>query len=330
MIPAPLPPDEEDRLRALHALSVLDTEPEERFERLTRLALRLFKTPFAFVSLIDRDRQWNKSMAGLEVCEVPRSLSFCGHALLADSVFVIPDALDDPRFADNPFVVGEPHIRFYAGSPLRAPNGSRLGSFCVLDRQPRSFSAEDGGLLQDLAAIADAELAAVHLATTDFLTNLVNRRGFHHQGQRLLALCQRNQVLATLMYFDLNDFKAINDRDGHEAGDRVLVAFAELLTQTFRASDLCARLGGDEFVVLYASAQPEFGRAALARLKLAVDQFNVDSGLRAPLAYSVGRFDVAMGQRPNVDELLREADRRMYERKRAMRLDAYEDLDSVP
>lgn len=130
------PADEPARLDALRALNILDTSPEERFDRLTRLAKRLFDVPIALVSLVDVDRQWFKSCVGLDASETPRDISFCGHAIVGDEILMIRDTLVDERFHDNPLVTGAPHIRFYAGCPLRVPNGSKIGTLCLIDADP--------------------------------------------------------------------------------------------------------------------------------------------------------------------------------------------------
>lgn len=158
------PIDEQQRLAALHGLHVLDTPPDERFDRITRCAQRLFDVPIALISLIDANRQWFKSCQGLSVAETPRSISFCGHAILQDNPLVIPDALQDARFADNPLVTGEPHIRFYAGYPLRHSNGAKLGTLCLIDRRPRTFDEHDLAALSDLGAWAESELNRLSLA----------------------------------------------------------------------------------------------------------------------------------------------------------------------
>ncbi len=163
MLEPPFPPDEQQRLAVLRSLRILDTPPEERFDRITRTAQRLFNVPIALISLIDAQRQWFKSCQGLPVSETPRSISFCGHAILADIPLIIPDALLDPRFADNPLVTGEPLIRFYAGQPLIAADGSKLGTLCIIDRAPRQFGEQDIAALCDLAAWAADELNAVEL-----------------------------------------------------------------------------------------------------------------------------------------------------------------------
>jgi PAS domain S-box-containing protein len=155
--PAPL--DEIRRLRALRTLRLLDTLPEERFDRITRLACRVFNVPMALVSLVDRDRQWFKSKQGLDACETSRDISFCGHTIAEEGPLVVLDALLDPRFADNPLVTGAPNIRFYAGQPVHGIDGSRIGTLCLIDRQPRMLTREDFQLLADLAALIDRELS---------------------------------------------------------------------------------------------------------------------------------------------------------------------------
>lgn len=140
MLVPSIPPDEAQRLDDLCRLELLDTEPEARFDRITRTAARLFGVPTALITLVDADRQWFKSRQGLQVASTPRRVSFCGHAVLQDGAFVVNDARADPRFADNPLVTGEPHVRFYAGMPLHGSAGHRVGSLCVIDPVPRAFS----------------------------------------------------------------------------------------------------------------------------------------------------------------------------------------------
>ncbi|MDP2963264.1 MAG: PAS domain S-box protein [Sulfurimicrobium sp.] len=158
------PADEAHRIEVLRALHILDTPPEERFDRITRVAQRLFDVPVALVSLVDADRQWFKSCQGLNASETPRSISFCGHAILSSDTLVVANALDDPRFADNPLVTGAPHIRFYAGRPLKAADGSRLGTLCIIDYKPRHFSPDMLASLADLAGSVERELNLQMLA----------------------------------------------------------------------------------------------------------------------------------------------------------------------
>jgi GAF domain-containing protein len=166
MIKAPLPHNEAQRLRALRELLILDTPPEERFDRIAAFAAREFDVPMALVSLVDRDRQWFKSNFGLEDRETPRDTSFCGHAISERDALVVPDALEDPRFCDNPMVVGKPHIRFYAGCVLRLPYGQVVGTLCVLDRRPRRFDRLDVAILGGLRDVVVEELVRREEALT--------------------------------------------------------------------------------------------------------------------------------------------------------------------
>ena len=169
MLEPPVPVDEDRRLALLRSLGILDTPPEDRFDRITRLASALFDAPIALVSLVDVNRQWFKSCIGIDDSETDRSVSFCAHALERRDALVVEDALLDPRFADNPLVTEDPHVRFYAGHPLRVPgrDGDRrsaVGTLCVIDRKPRRFSDRDRTLLADLARLVEEELGSVELA----------------------------------------------------------------------------------------------------------------------------------------------------------------------
>ncbi len=154
----PFPENEILRLQALHKLALLDTPPEERFDRITRLARHLFGTGIALISLVDANRQWFKSRDGLDACETSRNISFCGYAILGSDIFEVPDALLDPRFVDNPLVTGPPHIRFYAGAPLSTRDGYRIGTLCLIDSAPRTLNPRERQALRDLADCAEAEL----------------------------------------------------------------------------------------------------------------------------------------------------------------------------
>ncbi len=158
--PATLPPDELDRLDALYDLNVLDTVPEERFDRTTRIAAALFDVPVALVTLIDANRQWFKSSVGSDgMQQSPRDVAFCAHTILGEEILEVPDAAIDDRFADNPAVAGEPRIRFYAGVPLKAPSGHNVGTLCLIDNRPRSLSPTQRKMLRDLGKLLEKELA---------------------------------------------------------------------------------------------------------------------------------------------------------------------------
>lgn len=155
---AALPQNEEDRLAAVHSLGLLDTAAEERFDRHTRIAAAALDAPIALVTLVDRDRQWFKSHQGFDFSETPRDIGFCSHAILDDEPLVVTDALTDDRFAENPAVIGDPRVRFYAGIPLHDADGARVGAFCIVDHKPRNLSAAQLKMLQDIARLVEEEL----------------------------------------------------------------------------------------------------------------------------------------------------------------------------
>ena len=320
MQPPDKPANEASRLAELRSLQVLDTAPEDRYDRVTRIAQRLFDVPIALVSLVDETRQWFKSCQGLYATETSRDVSFCGHAILDDEVFIIPDAARDPRFHDNPLVTGEPRIRFYAGFPISGPEGETVGTLCVIDRKPRDFGNSDRQALIDLGRIIERELASFHLATMDELTRITNRRGFETLGRQALASCRRSGHRATLLFFDLDGFKQINDTFGHAAGDSALQQFATILRDTFRGSDVIGRISGDEFTVLLTNVAADDVKVAIERLATAIGQHNAKSQQGYAIGYSLGAADFDADLHADINDLMAAGDRLMYrEKKRRQR-----------
>lgn len=309
------PPAEVARLETLRSLDILDTPQEERFDRLTRMAKRLFNVPIALVSLVDENRQWFKSCIGLPVSETPRDISFCGHAILGDGIFIIPDAAADERFHDNPLVVNEPNIRFYAGCPLRTLNGGQMGTLCIIDDKPRDFGDDDLSALKDLAAMAEQELAALQLAVLDELTEISNRRGFMTLVGHAIRMCVRQKMSASLVFFDLDKFKLINDAHGHVEGDRALVTFASILHKTLRESDLVARIGGDEFAALLLDTPKALAIDVITRLQARVDEYNQQASHDYKIDFSFGIVDFDPLVHADVEALLADGDALMYECK---------------
>src|SRR3990172_6022643 len=136
---APIPANENLRLESLYKLKILNTPPEERFDKITRLAIYVFGVSISTMTLVDSSREWFKSCQGLPEREGDRAISFCGHAMLAESIFIIPDTQNDSRFKDNPMVINAPYVRFYAGVPIFSADGNRVGVFCIKDKKPRDF-----------------------------------------------------------------------------------------------------------------------------------------------------------------------------------------------
>jgi len=314
----PIPASEEARLAALRLLNILDTQPEERFDRLTRMARRMFSVPVAHVTLVDAERQWHKSSSGSAPRETHRDISFCSHAILDDAVLHVPDAFLDERFFDNPQVLDGPRIRFYAGCPLKV-GSENLGTLCVIDEKPHEFGDEDLQLLKDLAEMAEMELVAVQLATTDYLTSLSNRRGFEALARHSLSVCRRTDRPATMLFFDLDRFKEINDTRGHAEGDNALMTFSQGLLHVFRESDVIGRIGGDEFAVLLSGAEGENVAEVLPRLRewLTINHSAAEMGYE--ILFSVGLIDFDVEKHETIEHLLAEADAAMYGNKRAAR-----------
>lgn len=313
-----IPINEQSRLETLRSYAILDTPPDDEFDRFTRLAKKLFEVPIALISLVDENRQWFKSCVGLSASETSRDISFCGHAILGDAPFIIPNALKDARFSDNPLVVDDPNIRFYAGCPLSAHNGDKLGTLCIIDRKPRKLSLGDVEALADLSALVEHQLSTEQLATMDELTQTLNRRGFGQLAQHSLSLCIREGLPASLIFIDLNNFKMINDTYGHIEGDDALMLFAEQLRGTFRESDIVARLGGDEFAVLLTNNK-QVSEDSMRRLKQLVTRLNQSAYKDYAIDFAFGIVEFDRRKHKTVNDLLKEGDKLMYEQKVAIK-----------
>ncbi|MFK3659176.1 diguanylate cyclase [Scandinavium sp. NPDC088450] len=310
------PENETQRLASLRESGILDAGDPARFDRLTRLARRLFNVPMAMVSLVDEESLVFKSCNGLRYASLPRDISFCGHVILSETPLLVPDARNDARFSDNPLVTGEPHIRFYAGYPLRLPDGAMVGSFCLLDHDKRTFTDDDVAVLKDLAAIVEDEFETIAEATTDVLTGLLNRRGFEHLANFAISSAHRRAEPLTLGWLDLDRFKEINDRFGHAEGDVALRQMAQLLTNAFRDSDLLVRHGGDEFGILFSDTDESGAWIAMQHLVEEADAWNLTSGKPWKLAFSWGVTEFNHDDITNLSSWLRAADKRMYAMKK--------------
>ena len=322
--------DETQALRALTTACVVDTLPEERFDRIVRLACHALDVPMAVVSLVDRERHWLKSGAGFDASQSSHWLSLCDRSALdASGPVVVSDARLDPQFAAHPLVLGPPHIRFFAGQCIRGPDGSRVGTLCLIDRTPRTLSAVDASVLTDLAAMVDREISLLETATTDELTRLSNRRGLTQVAEHVLSLCRQNRRRATVIGLDLDNFKEINDAHGHAAGDGVLRTYAKMLVTQFRDADVVARLGGDEFVVVCSGDTGEQLQAALARLQADYARSSLARTYPA-LSWSVGIAEFDPDSADSIEDLLRRSDLAMYCAKADRRAERAQAADALP
>jgi len=272
--------------------------------------------PISLVSLIDEDRQWFKSSEGLDIAETPREISFCGHAINQTGLFIVPNVLDDERFHDNPLVTDAPHIRFYAGYVLKLRQGINIGTLCLIDSKPREMDEEDRQLLQDLGEMIEQEIKSIQLATLDELTMISNRRGFMTLVDHSLKVCRRNKLPISIALFDLNKFKTINDTYGHHEGDLVLVAFAQVMLESFRDCDVIARLGGDEFVVMLLDSDADRIGAVLERFRIGIANANGKCDKPYQIEYSVGVAHFQHDTNEPIERMIQAADGAMFTDKK--------------
>lgn len=290
----------------MYALGELGTRPEERFDRVTRLAQRLFGVPFAAVTLIDEDNVWFISRQGLELDMTPRRFAFCNETILGHTILHVADATKDLRFSYGPMVKNSPHVRFYAGYPVRGPLGTNLGTLCIMGDEPRELTASEGDSLRDLAEIVEQEIASHHLESMDILTGLSNRHGFELLTAKALAASRRRNMPATLLYIGLDDFKSTDDARDSENGDQTLRDFARLLEHEFRESDIVARLGASEFAVLLGDA--DNSEIATQRLLASIRARNDLSSDSIEITAYVGASHFDPRSEDTFDSLLNRAD----------------------
>ena len=328
---ASLPRNEALRVSVLHRYAILDTLAERSYDDITQLASLICDTPIAVISLIDTDRQWFKSKVGLDIDSTPRDVSFCAHAILdPENLLVVPDARQDGRFQDNPFVLEENGIRFYAGASLLMPTGEALGTICVADRRPRQLNERQTAALKALSRQVVALLEMRRLvseletvSTTDGLTGLRNRRAFDEKLQEEHQRNARSQQPVSLLLLDIDHFKPYNDHFGHQAGDDALGEVARILQHTVRAYDMAARYGGEEFAVILPNTDKAGALDIAERLRRAVER---TEWLKRQITISIGVATLNYGQ--SVPALIEEADRALYSAKELGRnrvVDADED-----
>ena len=310
---------EDARLAALSRYDIIDTPPEEAFDRVTRLTRQIFGVPMSTVTLIDGHRQWFKSRQGMANDETPRAPALCNYAIQQLEPLVIPDTLADDRFRDNPFVAGAPHIRFYAGVQLRGPDGHALGTLCAMDDKPRSFDQSQLSMLTDLANIVMSEMELRTLAMSDSLTGALSRRAFRDEATRAIALAVRHKHDLSCAMFDLDHFKSVNDENGHAVGDMVLKACVDICRQELRETDIVGRLGGEEFGILLPHTGRDAAMIVVEKIREAFARIYVqgkNGQVKVSASFGVAALDRSVS---DIDELMNRADTALYNAKDAGR-----------
>lgn len=273
---APIPANDGERLAALARYNILDTELEEIFERITLMAKSMFGTPIALISLVDSNRQWFKSHIGLDVCETSRDQAFCGYAILQSEPLVVEDATKDPRFADNPLVISEPNIRFYAGAQLVTHDGHALGTLCIIAYSPRTFLDVDVKLLKDLAKLAMNEIELKLIRATDQRvkeysnrdksTNQYNQRTFKRIFNAECQRANKHRGALSLAIMRLMNCDEIRKHHGEEAVEFAVKSVASTCKSIMRSSDFVARLSKDEFALMMPDTKSESAETVVRRL----------------------------------------------------------------
>lgn len=307
--------DEPARLAALRSYEILDTPREAAFDRITSLVRTVLNVPIAIVTLVDKDRQWFKSCIGLESDSTPRDISFCTHTIMSRNPMNVPNARLDPRFAENPLVLGPPHIGSYLGVPLCTHEGYNLGSLCVIDTQPRNFDKGQEEVLKSFAALVMDELELRRIAAVDYLTGAASRRTFCLETERCMARYSRHQRPSSLVVFDIDYFKKVNDTYGHPGGDAALRSICATLGMLLRSTDTMGRLGGEEFGILLADTGSSDAFETAERLRRAVEATTIpfDPPFNVTASFGVVPY------RPEfrtADDWLCKADEALYESKR--------------
>jgi diguanylate cyclase (GGDEF)-like protein len=308
----------------------------------------MLDVPIALVSLVGAQCQWFKSKQGLDASETPRNVSFCGHAILQEETLIVPDAALDPRFADNPLVVGDPFIRFYAGHPLKGPDGSKLGTLCVIDRRPRQITPDEIATLRDLAALVESELQVSALSHVqqqliaerdelqrrsllDAFTHCWNRSAIMDILARELARADRDDLFTGVLMLDIDRFKTINDTHGHGVGDAVILEVAHRMRASVRPYDAIGRYGGDEFLAVLSDCDTETAQWVAERIRCSVADQPVQTlagPLRVTLSLGLHIEPAHSGASPT--ELVAMADAALYRAKAGGRNRVQGDVEPAP
>jgi diguanylate cyclase (GGDEF)-like protein len=330
-----LPINISENPQALLSTETLDGPLGEKFERITRLAKNLFDVPYAFISFFDEQCKRFKSLLGSDVIEMPHEFSFCGHVLKQDDVFNVPETNHDDRFRNNPLVVGNHYVRFYAGYPIHL-HRQKLGTFSIIDNKPRYFTGDQLTWLRDVAALVETEIQNFTIANDkgklaldldqarlasviDPLTNLWNRQGIYNILRYRMDEYIVNGSAFAVAILDIDNFKQINDTYGHEAGDHTLRMVAQTLLKSCRDSDAIGRWGGEEFLLLINETCKNhiYDVAERVRTTIESQKNSLPKDPNKIITVTIGLTAISPSTYPTLEELISKADQALYQGKRS-------------
>lgn len=274
-----------ERIDAIRKLNILSSDSEERFDRITRIAQRMFAVPMVDFSVIDDTHQHLKSSFGYNLSQIERDLSLANVAMLRNGVFVVTDTLMDDRFAGNPLVVSGPKIRFFAAFPIRTKSGQRIGALSIADREPRTLSAHDQSVFRDLAEMIENELAFMQVAQFDRATQMSINDGFYSLAEQGLRVCERQKSSAVAVVFNVTKLTPVIEGDSGVEHEKHIRVFANQLRHFFRKSDVIGRIGREEFAVMLLDAKSDDLGTIVRKLQSSIDIFNDESKPRHRLSF---------------------------------------------
>lgn len=312
-----LPADEQQRLETLESLGLLYSPAEDRFDRITRLACKLFDVPIALVSLVADQCQWFKSAQGLTAGETPREISFCGHAILGEGSLVVPDASADARFSDNPLVTGPPRIRFYAGHPVEY-RGRKLGTLCLIDDKPRLFSMSEREDLVSMALWVQNEISVTALSESqlellkelgaakrqnmiDPVTKTWNKSGLAELTPREFSRSRREQSAVTLMLVSIDG----GENSSFESSEQAMMQIAQRIRACIRPQDLMGRRDEHEFQIFLGDCYSSGAAGISQRILTRLNESPVDDGSRSQaVTLSIGTASMDNAEDGELEMLL--------------------------
>jgi len=298
---------EQQRSEVLQRYRILNGSEVHVAEQIAQTAALALGVPIVIASLNERYRNWYRSSCGASSEEIESLQAFCSQANLSQSVFAVADIGDDPYFANDPAVTGSQKIIFFAGAPLRDPDGKRFGTLCLIDCKSHAFDQHRLDLLESFAAIVSEDICvrsaaryavrdlieAEHdkcdlfdMAMTDPLTKALNRRAFFRFSEREVLRASRHIKPLTALMLDIDHFKRVNDVHGHGVGDEVLIRLVSCLTANIRDGDLLGRLGGEEFALVLPETEPIRAVVLANRLREAVSELRFP-GKAGPFAVTI-------------------------------------------